>query len=359
MRGPTVTDRSTPALLLCGYYGENNLGDDALLSVLVGDLPAGVQLWITAHDPTSVARIRSDATPVDRRSLRAVLAAVGRVDAVVFGGGSLLQDSTSFRSLIYYLVLIAAARLRGRSVLLWGQGLGPLHRPISRWLVRVLLPLCSSASWRDPSSFALARRWAPKVPMELGPDPVWSMPTQPWFGGGAIVLSWRPTPLLDHQGWRRLLDAVSSLADQLDARVCWMAFHQHQDAPLMAQLEQQGLLLGRLRERSTTVVPTELGMVFDLVKTARLVLPMRLHALVLARLAGCPMAALSYDPKVEAAAAMSGIAWSRLDQLPAAEVLLEQWLAAIEQGSTVLTTAELRVDAAVHGRLLRQSLAQR
>ena len=86
---------------------------------------------------------------------------------------------------------------------------------------------------------------------------------------------------------------------------------------------------------------------------------MRLHALVLARLAGCPMAALSYDPKVEAAAAMSGIAWSRLDQLPATEVLLEQWLAAIERGSTVLTTAELRVDAAVHGRLLRQSLAQR
>ena len=52
---------------------------------------------------------------------------------------------------------------------------------------------------------------------------------------------------------------------------------------------------------------------------------MRLHALVLARLAGCPMAALSYDPKVSAAAEMAAIPWVSLDQLPNEATLEQQW----------------------------------
>ena len=109
-----MVDRSAATLLLCGYYGEKNLGDDALLTVLLENLPAGCRLLITASDGNVLHQLCPSATWVDRRSLKAVVAAVGKVDAVVLGGGSLLQDSTSFRSLIYYLALIATARLRRR-----------------------------------------------------------------------------------------------------------------------------------------------------------------------------------------------------------------------------------------------------
>ena len=162
--------RSVPVYLLCGYYGENNLGDDALLTVLLKEIPQPCRLLVTAHDAHAVAELAPDAEVVNRRSLRSVLRSIGRVDAVVFGGGSLLQDSTSLRSLIYYLVIIAIARLRGCPVLLWGQGLGPLQRRISRAMVRLLLPSCSSASWRDQTSMDRARRWAPQLPMQLAPD---------------------------------------------------------------------------------------------------------------------------------------------------------------------------------------------
>ena len=116
--------RSVPVYLLCGYYGENNLGDDALLTVLLKEIPQPCRLLVTAHDAHAVAELAPDAEVVNRRSLRSVLRSIGRVDAVVFGGGSLLKDSTSLRSLIYYLVIIAIARLQGCPVLLWGQRLG-------------------------------------------------------------------------------------------------------------------------------------------------------------------------------------------------------------------------------------------
>ena len=125
--------------LLCGYYGEHNLGDDALLEVLLAQLPVDWQPLVTAHDQAWVAK-RFGVATCDRRRFLEVFRQIGSCDALVLGGGSLLQDATSFQSLVYYCLLILRARLRGKAVVLWGQGLGPLRRPLSRWLVRGVLP---------------------------------------------------------------------------------------------------------------------------------------------------------------------------------------------------------------------------
>ena len=100
-----VVRPAAPVLLLCGYYGEQNLGDDALLQVLVSSLPQPQQLLITARDPAPVLALAPSAQAVNRRSLRLCLRAALRADVLVLGGGSLLQDSTSFSSLVYYCLL--------------------------------------------------------------------------------------------------------------------------------------------------------------------------------------------------------------------------------------------------------------
>ena len=194
--------------------------------------------------------------------------------------------------------------------------------------------------------------------MQVAPDPVWQVPEQPWVGGGAIVLSWRPTPLLDARGWCCLLDALAAVAERLDSPVCWLAFHQHQDAPLLADLQEQKLMPESLVRRSSTVVPTDLTMVFAQVRTARLVIPMRLHALVLARLAGCPVAALSYDPKVAAAAEMAGIPCQPLARLPDAATLEQEWLVQADLAPSPERITTIRRDAARHGEQLRHGLSQ-
>ena len=354
-----MASRSVPAYLLCGYYGENNLGDDALLTALLREIPQPCRLLVTAHDADALAGLSPSAEVVNRRSLCSVLRSIGRVDAVVFGGGSLLQDSTSFRSLIYYLVIIAMAWLRGRPVLLWGQGLGPLQRPISRGMVRLLLPACRSASWRDRTSMDSARRLAPQLPVQLAPDPVWGLPRQSWSGGQSIVVCWRPSPLLCLRKWTVLLNALQALAEDLDAPVRWLAFHRHQDAELLDWLADQGVVTPVLSSRITAVLPSSLETVFASVRKARLVIPMRLHALILARLALCPMAALSYDPKVEAAAAMAGVPCTSLDALPDEHALLSQWRTALDNPADPEQVEHIRSRAALHGRHLRRFLPQR
>ena len=150
--------------LLCGYYGENNIGDDALLQALLQSLPAEAKPCITAADQQQVQR-QFCVDSCDRRSLRSTLGALGDCDGLILGGGSLLQDSTSWRSLLYYAVLIGTARLQSKPVILWAQGLGPLRRRRSRLLVgrldRQLSWLVSflglSAGWVVAASLSASR----------------------------------------------------------------------------------------------------------------------------------------------------------------------------------------------------------
>ena len=52
----------------------------------------------------------------------------------VVGGGSLLQDSTSFRSLIYYSFLLWWAQIFHRPLIFYRCGLGPFHKVLSQKL---------------------------------------------------------------------------------------------------------------------------------------------------------------------------------------------------------------------------------
>lgn len=340
-------------VLLCGYYGEHNLGDDALLESLLSQLPPSAIPLVTAHDQPLVQGRHRVAT-VQRRSLGQVLRALTRSRALVLGGGSLLQDSTSFRSLLYYAALMLAARLQGQPVLLWAQGLGPLRRRRSRLLVRLLLPLASAISWRDAASARLARQLGCTAPH--GADAVWALPPQPWIGrGGPLVVCWRPTALIDAAGWRLLLQALEQLAEAHDRPVQWLPFHGPQDRPLLQQLLDQGLVPPALQRRSRQLeakTPAEAMAVF---RSAGLVVAMRLHALILAALSGAPVAALSYDPKVQACAVEFGCGCTDLaDALPTAEQLAQVWGEVLDQPAGLEPLAQMRQATALHRSLLQR-----
>ena len=341
------------SVLLCGYYGEHNLGDDALLESLLGQLPSSVTPLVTAHDQLQV-RERHGVATVQRRSLGQVMGALARCQALVLGGGSLLQDSTSFRSLIYYAALIVAARLRGQPVLLWAQGLGPLRRRRSRLLARLLLPLATDISWRDAGSARLARQLGCEAPH--GADAVWALPPQPWIGrGGPLVVCWRPSSLVNPAGWTRLLEALAHLADTHDRQVLWLPFHGSQDQPLLQHLLDQGLVPPSLQRRSRQVVaetPAEAMAVF---RSAGLVVAMRLHALILAALSGAPVAALSYDPKVQACALEFGCGCTDLaEALPSPAALAEAWREGLDQPAGLEPLAQMRHATALHRTMLER-----
>jgi polysaccharide pyruvyl transferase WcaK-like protein len=172
------------------------------------------------------------------------------------------------------------------------------------------------------------------------------------------VVCWRPTPLLLAEDWRPYLQALEHLAERQDREVLWLPFHREQDSGLLERLRAEGLLGEGLRRRSReleALLPREATAVF---RSAGLVLAMRLHALILAGLAGAPLAALSYDPKVRAAAAAIGcgcVDLAERDVSPAQ--LLEVWAAALDQPPASSAIAALQQSTQVHRQLLNTLLS--
>lgn len=66
--------------------------------------------------------------------------------------GSLLQDTTSTRSLLYYLSVIRCAQLLGKPVMLYANGIGPVRRPANRRRVKRVVERAALVTLRDHSS---------------------------------------------------------------------------------------------------------------------------------------------------------------------------------------------------------------
>jgi polysaccharide pyruvyl transferase CsaB len=287
-------------LLLLGYFGFGNAGDEAVLeaevAALRATLGAGTEFVAVSGDPAYTTSIHG-LPAVSRTDAPGVIRALRTCDALVAGGGSLLQDVTSVRPVPFYAGLMLTARALRKPVFVYAQGLGPLHLPVNRLLAAAALKSATYVALRDDDSLALAERMGVRG-AELAADPVLGMDLS---GAAAdadgLVVSLRP--------WRRSatwLPAVRSTLAALarDVDICLVPFHARQDVVLARELSAD---LGGLR-----VLEPAQGhrATLGAVAGARAVLGMRLHALLVAAAAGRPFLALSYDPKVSAFAHQVG-----------------------------------------------------
>jgi polysaccharide pyruvyl transferase CsaB len=148
-----------PSILLCGYYGYGNLGDHALLRAAVAraraDAPTASISAITAHGAKDEPLFGVPC--IKRRHIGLLLKRIRTADLFVFGGGTLLQDRTSLRSLCYYTFLLRTAALHGARIELWANGISPPRSRLAKHLIRRALLSCHHIGLRDTASLLLAR----------------------------------------------------------------------------------------------------------------------------------------------------------------------------------------------------------
>ena len=130
-------------VLISGYYGFKNFGDEAILSVLVNHLKSkDANITVLSSDPEytkSVYNVNS----INSFDLKQVIKELKKTDILISGGGSLLQDATSLKSLIYYTGIIAVAKLFNKKIIIFAQGIGPVNNKFARLVTRNLLKMCN------------------------------------------------------------------------------------------------------------------------------------------------------------------------------------------------------------------------
>ncbi len=298
-------------IVLSGYYGFDNAGDEALLAAITSSIhqyAPEAEFTVLSGSPQKTAELHQ-VPAVYYMNPFAVIQTLRNCDLLISGGGSIFQDVTSVRSLTYYIGIVALARLFNRPVIFYAQGVGPINRRISKFLMRRIANRVNFISLRDETSMEFLRSiGVSRPPMKVTADPVFALQARPAEQAamedtirrfnpqnrpciGVSLRSWKP---LD--GYQPLLAAQLDDLSRQGYQIVFVPLAFPEDIPAcetVASLMQQPSFI--VKDRLLTS-----GEHLALISHFHLMIGMRLHALVFSARCGVPFAGISYDPKVEA-----------------------------------------------------------
>jgi polysaccharide pyruvyl transferase CsaB len=340
--------------VLCGYYGEGNGGDEALLVSMLEMLPANVKPLVLSANPQQTTASYGVAA-IDRKSLQ-VISALRRSQALILGGGSLMQDATSLRNSIYYGGMMGLAQQFGLKTIAIGQGIGPLHQQITRWIAERALGGCTALTVRDAASAFILQDWS--ISCMMAPDPVWNLaattvPELAELPTPRIAITLRNHPQLTPARLSVLTQALIDCQTATNSFILIVPFQPRTDLAISQQLQAQ------LPDVSQIVImddPKKLKGVFQGVQLA---IGMRFHSLIMAAAEGCRCFALSYDPKItQLMSELTMPGWELADIPLAKEPIVAAWLHQYTAGQP-LTEQQLqaiKTRTSIHKELLATAL---
>jgi polysaccharide pyruvyl transferase CsaB len=292
---------------LSGYYGFQNAGDEALLEAIIQQLHArGHKPLVFSGSPKDhIARYSVKA--VRRSHPLEVWRALGEIDLLISGGGTLLQDKTSAASLLYYLGIVSLAKRRGKRVHVFNQSLGPLSRRGERWVKRTLKG--TSIFLRDKPSLEYATRLG--LEAELGADCAMVLTPPPVEREESMVV------LVPREGTEAANQTLRRVGERLRS-----SGHEVVVLGMQPGYDDEAI---ETFQGFTTEMAWDPRRVSYLLAQAGYVVSVRLHGCILAAAAGTPYAGISYDPKVAGFCADSGAAHQEAPGTP------EFFVQAVEQ----------------------------
>lgn len=304
-------------IALSGYYGFDNSGDEAVLQSILFALQEqgqeqGVQIEpiVLSGNPEKTSAMYG-VKAYHRMKPGSLVRALREADGLISGGGSLLQDATSAKTIPYYLAVLKIAQWLGKPTFIYSQGIGPVSRPMFYGWIRSVFQRCAYVSVRDTESAELLGKMRlPRERITVVPDPVMGLPLRGTGtdDGGAPDLA--PDGLVRTVGvsvrfWnedRSELEALSRslqvlLAADANVRLRFLPFHLPSD-----EVASQ-FVIDRLGDHGSRVemvggIAHPQDMLAQ-VAECDLLIGMRLHSLIYAASQFVPMVGISYDPKID------------------------------------------------------------
>ena len=297
-------------VIISGYYGSKNGGDEAMLAAMlevlreeVDDLQATV---ISLNPDYTRRRHKVDAVPMP--DIFSIIKEIRAADLLISGGGSLLQNVTSGRSLYYYLAIIFFALIFGRKVMLYAQGIGPIRGTLAHKLMNLIINRVDLITVRDRGSLEeLSRLKINRPKIFCTADPVLAIKPVP-LEIGEEILAHHSIKKSDRKfigvavrhwiGWGRfqaeLAAALDKIVEATGAKIIFIPMKFPEDirsAMSTADLMKEKCIV--FEEEFTT------REILSLTGCMDLLIGVRLHALIFAGVMNVPLLGISYDPKIE------------------------------------------------------------
>lgn len=289
-------------VVISGYYGYNNVGDEAILKSIITALRCedpNIDIVVLSNDVEYTKRTYN-VDAVNRWKMLEIYKELRKSDGLISGGGSLLQDATSNRPVKYYTGIMGLAKLARKPVFIYAQGVGPIDSNANKKITKYFMERANYIALRDEESKALVRSIGVTKKIDIVPDPVMGFEIEDFesnicdkYGENYISISVRD--------WNKaqvdFLEKVARACDQLIDNgfdVVFLPMHGEHDEKASKKVLEKMKNEAHIFPYNTSIEEKILC-----IKKSKLMIGMRLHSLIFAASVNTPMIGISYDPKID------------------------------------------------------------
>ena len=295
-------------IVISGYYGLGNSGDEALLKSIVNDLrKISPDLTVTALSGNAQMTERKyKISTVNRFNIFSVFRELKKAKMLISGGGTLIQDATSTKSLIYYLAIIYLAKKLGLKVMLYANGLGPIkERNIG--LVKYVLNKVDLISLRENISLDEIKRCGITKPeVIVTADPAFNLvpsndeKTNALMEKFNIPLDERLIAVSVRDCFGVKKDFPEKIARTLDL-ICEKGYFPVFIPMQISNDLNISLEIANKMNHRSSIIDDEIDVsdMLSIIGKADIACGMRLHMLIFASVMKVPRAGIAYDPKIK------------------------------------------------------------
>jgi len=297
----TGKDRPMKNVFIFGYYGFHNIGDEAILEAIVEEfreiLP-DVKLTVLSYNASETSN-RYQIAAVSRNRFWEVIKSIKKSNLVMSGGGSILQDVTSSRSLMYYLGIILLAKLMGKKVAFYGNGFGPILRRSNQWFVKHIINRVDLLTVRDVESRQVMEQLGIKQPIHVTADAAFMLKTLNMNSTENHKYSQSMKVAISVRQWKnkqQYIPILAASADELVQKgyeIFMIPMQTPSDRIISEEIVQQMHYPAKIINSKPT--PKEM---IAVIAEMDFVIGMRLHSLIFSTIACVPMIGLAYETKI-------------------------------------------------------------
>lgn len=286
----------TKKVCISGYYGFDNFGDETILKILVENIKK-------FNNPPSITVFSSNPNKTENNlnvncvysfNLKHIIKSIITSDCLISGGGSLLQDVTSSKSLIYYLAILTIAQIFRKKTIIFAQGIGPINNKKLEKLTAFILKRASYVTVRDNKSLALLQNWG--INAIKCSDPVWNIKLPQKKENNKIGIQLRECKNIDNNFVQELAKNVCKYYSNKEIQV--LSLQNKQDLDICNQFKENLLKINQ-NINVEVIENTSNDKIIEDINNLDTLIAMRFHACLVAIKSNVKLLPISYDIKVK------------------------------------------------------------
>lgn len=276
--------------VISGYIGFDNFGDEAIAGVLINNLKSSgaEKITVISANPEKSSRLYG----VEACGMFRFLYPILTSDILISGGGSLLQDITSLKSLLYYLFVIMTGIIFRKKVIIFAQGFSKFRTNIGEILTSSVLKLCSRISVRDINSQNYLHKLG--INADLVADPVFGINISHTAEHKGLGVQLRECRGLNNEFLAALAEEIAQRFK--DEEIKLFSFQDNIDLPVIEKfaefLTSNGSIVKIYKNLSVPEVIHE-------VSQLEYFISMRFHGCLISAKSGVKTLGINYDKKVQ------------------------------------------------------------